>query len=335
MISFPGNKKFAFTIFDDTDLSTVENVAPVYRLLHELGLRTTKSVWPLESAAGARFSGSSLQETDYLRFILGLKEQGFEIALHNVRNASSRRAEIQSGLEEFRRLLGDYPRVHANHSSNRDNIYWGADRFRKIASFYRIAAGIRRSWPFEGHVADSDFFWGDYCRQRIDYVRNFVFREINLLRINPSMPYHDPKLPYVNAWFSSADGADMPAFSALLSEANQDRLEEEGGVCIVYTHLACGFADQGRVHPRVETLLRRLARKNGWFAPVSTLLDLMREQRGPLNIPDAELAAMERLWLKDRLAIAISRTAAGMLGRKSAQPKNEGDESQGRNRAAA
>jgi hypothetical protein len=32
----PNNKKFAFTILDDTDLSTVENVSPVYRLLAEL-----------------------------------------------------------------------------------------------------------------------------------------------------------------------------------------------------------------------------------------------------------------------------------------------------------
>ena len=26
-----------------------------------------------------------------------------------------------------------------------------------------------------GHVPDSPYFWGDLCRQRIRYVRNFVF----------------------------------------------------------------------------------------------------------------------------------------------------------------
>ncbi len=28
MITFPDNKQFAFTIFDDTDLSTIENIGP-------------------------------------------------------------------------------------------------------------------------------------------------------------------------------------------------------------------------------------------------------------------------------------------------------------------
>lgn len=334
MISFPGNKKFAFSIFDDTDLSTVENVGPVYHLLAELGLRTTKSAWPLASVAGARFSGASLQDEDYLRFILDLKEQGFEIALHNVRNTGSRRDEVRQGLEEFRRLIGYFPRVHANHSSNRDNIYWGADRFRKLAAWYSIATKVRGSWPFEGHIENSEFFWGDYCRQTIDYVRNFAFREINVLRTNPSMPYYDARLPFVNAWFSSADGADMPAFCALLSESHQDRLEEEGGVCIVYTHFACGFAEQGRVHPRVKALLRRLARKNGWFVPVATLLDFLRAKRGTLQVAEAELVAMERQWLKDRLAIALSRTTAALLGRRTNQPRNHGNDPQASNRAA-
>jgi hypothetical protein len=58
MNRFPNNKKFAFTILDDTDLSTAENVGPVYRLLAELGMRTTKSVWPLASVRGGRQGGA-------------------------------------------------------------------------------------------------------------------------------------------------------------------------------------------------------------------------------------------------------------------------------------
>ena len=44
-ILFPNEKKFAFTIFDDTDLATVQNVKPIYDLLYQLGIITTKSVW--------------------------------------------------------------------------------------------------------------------------------------------------------------------------------------------------------------------------------------------------------------------------------------------------
>ena len=46
------------------------------------------------------------------------------ISLHNVRSHDSTREITKQGLEEFRKLLGRYPRVHANHSTNGDNIYW-------------------------------------------------------------------------------------------------------------------------------------------------------------------------------------------------------------------
>jgi glycosyltransferase involved in cell wall biosynthesis len=319
MNRFPNNKKFAFSILDDTDLSTVENVAPVYRLLEELGMHTTKSVWSLASAPGARFTGASLQDPRYCDFVLELKDRGFEIALHNVRNTDSTRREIEWGLEEFRRLVGHYPRVHANHCSNRDNVYWGAARFSTIASgLYGLAASFTRSRTFEGHVEGSEHFWGDLCKKRIDYVRNMVFSEINTQRVNPGMPYYDPTKPLVNAWFSSADGSDKATFCKLLSEANQDRLEAEGGVCIVYTHFASGFSTNGCVDRRVEELLRWLAQKDGWFVPVSSLLDFLRDQRGSLSIPPGEIAAMERRWMREHLAHAAAKMMR--IGPSNAHP---------------
>jgi hypothetical protein len=74
MHKFPNNKRFAFSVFDDTDLSTTANVGPVYNLLAELGMRTTKSVWPLASVRDGWHGGSSLQDTEYLKFVLALKE---------------------------------------------------------------------------------------------------------------------------------------------------------------------------------------------------------------------------------------------------------------------
>lgn len=38
-VVWPGRKRFAFTIFDDTDLETVENGPGVYEFLSELGMR--------------------------------------------------------------------------------------------------------------------------------------------------------------------------------------------------------------------------------------------------------------------------------------------------------
>lgn len=307
MNNFPANKRFAFSIFDDTDLSTVENTAPVYRLLTELGIRTTKSVWPLASVAEGKYAGCSLQDPEYFKFVLELRDLGFEIAIHNMRNHHCSRDLVEKGFSEFRRLLGTYPRVHANHSRNRENLYWGAARFKSLRPFYAVASRLMRERRFEGHNPDSEVFWGDLCQQHLDYVRSFVFREINLDRVNPSLPYYDRSKPFVKYWFSSCDGADVDDFCNLLSESNQEKLEREGGVCIVYTHFACGFVSNGAVNPRVEQLLRALASRNGWFVPVSQLLDHLRTQRRTAHITDAELFRMEGRWVYDKLCSTAAR----------------------------
>ena len=307
MSRFPNNKKFAFTILDDTDLSTVENVSPVYRLLAELDMRTTKSVWPLASVSDGPQGGCSLQDADYLKFILDLKKQGFEISLHNVRNHDSTREMIEHGLEEFRSLTGCYPRVQTNHSTNRDNIYWGAARFNRLRLLYKAGTALKNGHNFEGHDPSTAFFWGDLCRAKVDYVRNFVFNEINLDRVNPTMPYHDLARPFVNHWFSSCRGGNANSFCETLSEANQDRLEAEGGVCIMYVHFACGFVTKGAVDTRVEQLLRRLATRDGWFVPVSTLLDFLRVERQTSIISSAELYSMEQRWAFEKALLLAAR----------------------------
>ena len=45
-LAFPDGRQFAFTIMDDTDVATVANVGPIYRLLSDIGMRTTKTVCP-------------------------------------------------------------------------------------------------------------------------------------------------------------------------------------------------------------------------------------------------------------------------------------------------
>jgi hypothetical protein len=309
MNSFPGEHQFAFSVFDDTDNSTVENVGPVYRLLAELGIRTTKSVWVLPCSTCAPFCGATLQDCEYLDFVHHLKQDGFEIAIHNVRNYDATREQVRRGLDEFDRLVGELPRVHANHAFNRDNLYWGPSRLngkwsRKV---YGLATQHRYDRSFAGHLEGSDYFWGDLCQQHITYVRNFVFDEIDLNRIGAAVPYHDPTKPFVNYWFSSCEGANVTAFCELLRESNQDYLESTGGICIVYTHFAEGFVEKGEVHPRFESLMRRLALKKGWFVPVSTLLDYLRQ----LTPKDAEsssglVTSLERRWLIHKIRYGSS-----------------------------
>lgn len=277
-VEWPAGKAFAFTVVDDTDEATLANVRPVYDLLTELGMRTTKTVWPLAPTAAPRYGGQSLEDDDYRAWVLELRDRGFEIALHGTTDHPSTRLRIEEGLAYYREVIGSDPRIHVNHDGQTEGIYWGEARLDQPArSLYRLANRVaRQDRRHYGHVPDSPYFWGDLCRQRIEYVRNFVFSDINTLKQDPMMPYHDRRRPYVRYWFSGSNGAEIGPYLSLLSEANQDRLVAEGGACIVYTHFALGFVEDGRLNPRFESLMRRLAGMPGWFVPASTLLDHLR-----------------------------------------------------------
>lgn len=301
-LTFPDGRRFAFTIMDDTDVSTLENVGPVYRLLEDLGFRTTKTVWPVGCPEGsADFQDSdTLDDAPYLEFVLGLKARGFEIAYHGATMESSSRARTTLALAKFRALFGGPPRVYANHALNRENLYWGAERLDDpiLRALLRRAD---RQVPdyYQGHVPDSAWWWGDMAGE-LTYIRNLTYSSLNLTRINPSMPYRDPRRPLVPWWFSASDAEDVTAFNALLAPPAQDLLEREGGVCIVATHLGKGFSRRGAVHPETRRLLERLAGKPGWFVPVGELLDWLRLKREATpELPPDEWHRMQWRWAWD------------------------------------
>jgi hypothetical protein len=120
------------------------------------------------------------------------------------------------------------------------------------------------------------------------------------------MPYHDPTRPYVNYWFASTEGAVGKSFIERLSDANQERLEAEGGACIMYTHFGRGFYEGGRLHPRLRTVMERLSRRPGWFVPVTTLLDYIQAKRGPVTLAGPQRQALERQWLADKIRYGVA-----------------------------
>ena len=301
-IEWPDGKDFAFTIFDDPDLGTVDNVAGVYSLLRDLGLRTTLAVWPVRGQGTPKVGGATCEDERYLKLVLDLKEQGFEIALHNITYHTSTREQTTRGLEEFHRLFGHDPYSMANHTGCNDSIYWGSARLSGIQRFtYNLLNRYRTDGTFQGHLETSPLFWGDLCREKIKYVRNFVFEDINTLKVCPAMPYHDPARPYVNLWFAASEGARVESFNATMSEANQDRLVREGGACIMYTHLAAGFLENGKINTRFKVLMERISRMNGWFVPVRTLLDHILSIRGHHSISSSERSGLERKWLMHKI----------------------------------
>jgi hypothetical protein len=315
---WPNGRRFAFTIFDDTDWATVERVGPVYDLLADLGMRTTKSAWVRAGAGPGLNAGSTCEDPAYLDWLLALQRRGFEIGLHNASPATSRREETRAALERFRALFGQRMIVHCNHVGCEDGIYGGDDRlsgWRRAA--YNVVTRGRRRRSMRGHVDGDALFWGDLCRQHVNYVRNFVFQELNALAVCPEMPYHDPGKPFVNFWFVSADGATLPIFLRNFSRERIDRLAEAGGACIAYVHFADRFARDGRPHPEFRRTMEYVASLGGWFAPVSELLDHLRAGASPAErtIDAARLGRLEERWLADRMAAGLARLPRRSLGR--------------------
>ena len=69
---YPFGKRFGLTMVDDTDRARLREIEPVYACLEAHGLRTTKTVWPLEATAlsnGRDLSpGQTLRDPAYRAF---------------------------------------------------------------------------------------------------------------------------------------------------------------------------------------------------------------------------------------------------------------------------
>jgi|SRR6185436_2311428 len=304
MTILPSGKRFAFTVLDDTDDSTLDNVGPLYAMLKDYGLRTTKTVWPLECPEGSRnfFAAETLQDKKYLGFVHELAAAGFEIASHGATMESSRRERTLEGLELIRSEFGSYPRLFCNHGQNRENLYWGSKRFH-TGPLRRLSRALGRADgdAYEGDVEGSPFFWGDVCRDVIQYVRNFTFDRLNTLAADPAMPYHVAGAPYVRYWFSTADAPDVDVFNRVVTRERIDRLEAEGGVCILSTHFGKGFVKDGRVNATTASLLRYIADRPGWFVPVSDVLDRLLGAGRGRTLTRREVVRLELRFLAERI----------------------------------
>jgi hypothetical protein len=297
---WPDRKQFAFSIFDDPDSQTFAVGREVYALLRDLGFRTTKAVWPTRGKREPSDYGiTCADDPAYVDWLRELEHAGFEIGYHNATLHTSTREETLAGLNRFVELFGHNPSSMAHHYFCDENLYWGDGRVSGIhRALYNFMTRGKNHNRFFGHVEGHPYFWGDLCRERIRYVRNFVYGDINTLAACPWMPYHDPDRPYVNNWYASSEGSNIKRFLQRMSEANQDRLEAEGGACIMYTHFGHGYAerDGGKLDPDFRRAMEHMARKNGWFVPVETLLDRLRDNQHP-QLSDSARRDLERRWL--------------------------------------
>lgn len=306
---WPENKKFAFTIVDDTDKVTVENVKPVYDYLYKSGILTTKTVWGLPSKD--EFGGQSISDNNYKEFIKSISNKGFEIAFHGAGSGDFTRREVLESLDKIKDTVGYYPNLHANHALNSDNLYWGSKRFAfPLNHIYTLIRRIlkRKNIISLGDKVDSDCFWGDFSKKNIKYIRNRVFSNLNTLKYDKFMPYREKsKELYSNYWFSSSDAYNYENFIKLLSCENIDRLEYERGCAIVYTHFAYGFVNEnGELNEEFKKCIDYLSSKSGWFVPASELLDYINNTRKKdIYISKFQNLYLDSIWLKERIVRKI------------------------------
>lgn len=295
----PGGKEFIFTIFDDTDVSTLDNIKPVYEFLYHAGIFTTKSVWPLKcNQETSSYKGShTLEDPSYADYIKLLNQQGFEIAFHGATMESSFREGVIASLYKFYEVLGFYPRIYACHAGNRENICWGEQRltFNALRFLYRFLKHDGISF-YSGHDPDSPYYWADICQKTFDYVRTFTFNEINLLNIG-KFPYKIRNRPFFNNCFYTLSADNVEEFNRLLSVKNLEKLRREKGVAIVTTHFGKGFVKKGKLNKRTKEVLINLSKQNGHFVPVSTVLDYLKENHGEYRIGNFKLFCLELRWL--------------------------------------
>lgn len=309
--AFPNGLEFAFTILDDTDDTTVENGRPVYDLLSELGLRTTKTVWALDTPLGAQgpfFAAETLQNSRYLEWVHQLSEAGFEIAFHNASMGSSTRDKTRTALEMIAAEFPQMPRVHCNHAWNRENLHWGPARYSSPELFriLQVMSHVIGTSPSEGHIEKSEYYWEDLAFAKLDYVRRFTFLELDCGKIPPGRPYFDDRKPGIRCWFNTADASNVKAFRNLVTSSAIDKVRANRSWCIVSTHFGKDFARRGRVDPSVRSILEYIASLPGWFVPVSVLLDHLVAELGKDPLGAFEMRRTEYAHLLDRLRARIT-----------------------------
>lgn len=285
---YPNGKNFAFSITDDPDHNKVFKIRGIYDFLDSIGVKTTIAVWMkdpersngIPDTTGQFYYGDTCENEKYLDFIEKLHKKGFEIALHTVSGGNDKRTVTIEGYETFKKIFGRYPKINIMHAENLENVYWGS----KVVENKLIKRAVEYLYPkakipFSGEDSESPYFWGDVLQTKTKYVRLWGTEDINTLKFDPRMPYHDANTHYVNYWFSFSDGYSPAIFNKMLSNENIERLAKERGTCIVYTHFANGFTYKNSAGKRVvnEEFTKKMrslsSYENGWFVPVSTILD--------------------------------------------------------------
>jgi len=306
---WPDNKSFAFTIIDDTDNSTLENAPSVYDYLYEKRVLTTKSVWVRDGCTSSdvykNVMGTTLIDKEYSDWVKSLQNKGFEICLHSMTWSASTREQIIDGFIFFESLFGKSKvLIQHNDFKSNESIYWGSKRlifpfnfiFKVISKF---TSKLSNSRIYQGENKNSIYFWGDICKERVEFMRNLIFPSVNLFNITPKVVHKRNNTKYVNNWFISCEAPDVTSFVKLLSNENIEKLSNENGLCIIYTHFGNNFVENGVLNESFKKVIDILTSKNGWFVPASEIFyHFEKKSNGIKKLTYFEELQLSFKWLR-------------------------------------
>ena len=99
------------------------------------------------------------------------------MAMHNVSSGDNTREEIVQGIEDFRRVFGEYPAINVHHEKSRENLYFHfaqsgnhlpptfrTTAFRRMQKLISQNGAAPRDCACSGEDIGSIHFWGDICR---------------------------------------------------------------------------------------------------------------------------------------------------------------------------
>ena len=305
-LTYPSNTEFAFTILDDTDDTTVANGRPVYDFLHQLGLRTTKTVWAFDTPPenqGPYFEGETLSSPEYLDWAHELVTKHFEIAFHNATMGSSLRHDTIKALNFLEKEFEQPIRLHCNHGQNRENLHWGAERYQSylIRKTLGLVSKYRSHPLFEGNDPDSPYYWSDIADKRLAYIRAFAFRNLNCAKIPPGRPFTDTSKQKNTLFFNTTDAPDVAAFNKITNPTSIDKLRKQNGWAIISTHFGKGFYQNNKLNAEFKRNMEYLVSQPGWFVPVSPLLDHLQKHFGHSELSAIQQSKMEYSHIIDRI----------------------------------
>jgi hypothetical protein len=283
VLRWPYPYRWAFGFTSDTDNTSLEATRFFYDYCLEKGMYPTKTVWVHKPQRQSGVldtleidSSPTLEDVDYQEYCQSISQKGIEFCLHDVSAGNNLREEIMQGFEEFQEAFGYYPRLHICHGLNQDHPYWSLNHFsHPLMKFVGKLIYGRRA-KFSGEDPESPYYWSDICRRRIKYLRLYRALKFNVLKYNPSMPYHLYDKPDVRFWFSVSGGGHYLLNN--LDHSHLDRLSQEDGAFILYGY----EGELSEINDRGERRFKRdlkeafekiAARKDCWHAGVSSILD--------------------------------------------------------------